>query len=58
MREAPRLFTLPEVSERLHKSTRWMQDFLRERPFGRKAGRTWLFTEDDIAAIIEALPCP
>ncbi len=57
-RPAPRLMTIPEVAERLHKSTRWMQDFLRQNPFGRMAGRTRLFTEADIAAIIEALPCP
>ena len=58
MIEAPRLFTLPEVAERLHKSTRWMQYFLRDNPYGRMAGRTRLFTEEDIAAIIEALPSP
>jgi hypothetical protein len=56
--EVPRLFTLTEVAERLHKSTRWMQYFLRENPFGRMAGRTRLFTEEDISAIIEALPSP
>src|ERR1700722_8529621 len=58
MRAAPQLFTLAEVAERLHKSPRWMQYFLRDNPFGRMAGRTRLFTEEDIAAIIEALPCP
>ena len=57
-RAAPRLLTLPEVAGRLHKSPRWMQDFLRNNPFGRMAGRTRLFTEADVAAIIEALPCP
>ena len=35
-----------------------MQDFLRNNPFGRMAGRTRLFTEADVAALIEALPCP
>jgi hypothetical protein len=54
--EAPCLFSLAEVAERLHKSPRWMQEFLRDKPFGRMAGRTRLFTEADIAAIIEALP--
>ena len=57
-RAAPRLLTLPEVAGRLHKSPRWMQDFLRNNPFGRMAGRTRLFTEADVAALIEALPCP
>jgi hypothetical protein len=56
--EIQRLFTLPEVADRLHKSTRWMQYFLRDNPFGRMAGRTRLFTEDDVIAIIEALPAP
>jgi hypothetical protein len=57
-RAAPRLLTLPEVAGRLHKSPRWMQDFLRNNPFGRMAGRTRLFTEADVTALIEALPCP
>ena len=57
-RPAPCLLKIEDVASRLHKSTRWMQDFLRENPFGRMAGRTRLFTEADIAAIIEALPCP
>ena len=50
MIEAPRLFTLQKVAERLRKSRRWMQDDC-ANPFGRKTGRTWLFTEVDIFAI-------
>jgi hypothetical protein len=58
-------FTIGEVAERLHKSRRWPQDFLRAtpcgsdgRPFYRLAGRTKLFTADDISRIFEALPSP
>jgi hypothetical protein len=50
------LVTVAEVAARLHKSKRWLQEFLREKPFGRSAGRTRLFTEEDIAAIIDSLP--
>src|SRR5215831_4847341 len=59
------LLTIEDVSERLHKSPRWLHDFLRHnpsdrrgRPFYRCAGRTKLFTEADILRILEALPCP
>lgn len=54
----PVLFTLDVVAERLHVSRRWLQGFLRGRPFGRMAGRKRRFTEDDLAEIIEALPHP
>src|ERR1700722_347334 len=52
------LYPLPDVAARLHKSPRWLQSYLREQPFGRMAGRTRLFTESDILALIESLPCP
>lgn len=58
MSRAPDLMTMDQLAERLHKSRRWLQYFLRDHPYGRMAGRTRLFTEADIAAIIEALPCP
>src|SRR5579863_3011610 len=47
---APRaspLLTLGDVAGRLKKTERWMKDFLRAHPCGRKAGRTRLFTEQD-----------
>jgi len=56
--DGPRLLTLDEAAARLRVSRRWLQGFLRNRPFGRMAGRRRLFTEDDFAAIIEELPCP
>jgi hypothetical protein len=49
---------MDEVAQRLHKSRRWLQDFVRDHPFYRLAGRTKLFTEGDIARLVEALPCP
>jgi hypothetical protein len=33
------LFTVDDVAQRLHKSRRWLQNFLRGRPIGRLAGR-------------------
>ena len=56
--DAPVLLTLDEVAARLHVSRRWLQGFLKGRPFGRMAGRKRLFTEDDFVSIINALPCP
>jgi hypothetical protein len=35
-----------------------LQDFLRDHPHYRLAGRTKLFTDADILRLIEALPCP
>jgi hypothetical protein len=52
------LFTVDDVAQRLHKSRRWLQTFLRDRPIGRLAGRTRLFTEYDVLRLIEELPCP
>lgn len=54
-----------DVAKRLHKSERWLRDWLSRhpqdvhgRPFYRLAGRTKLFTSADVARILEALPCP
>ena len=47
------VYTMDEVAERLHKSRRWLQDFIQRYPFYRLAGRTKLFTEGDIARLIE-----
>ena len=55
---APTLHTMAEVAERLGTSKRWLQGFLSGRPYARMAGRARVFTEGDIAQIIEALPCP
>jgi hypothetical protein len=55
---APTLHTVAEVVQRLGTSKRWLQGFLSGRPFGRMAGRSRVFTESDIAQIIEALPAP
>lgn len=60
MRPAPQtaLLTLDEAAARLHVSRRWLQGFLRGKPYGKMAGRKRLFTEIDVAAIYEELPCP
>lgn len=52
------IFQMEEVAAQLGKSRRWLQDFLRDRPYGRMAGRKRLFTESDVATLIEELPCP
>jgi hypothetical protein len=57
-RELLILFTIDELAARLHKSRRWLQAFLRGRDIGRLAGRTRLFTEGDVARLIQELPCP
>jgi len=49
---------MDEVAKRLHKSRRWLQDFIRVHPYYRLAGRTKLFTENDIICLIKALPYP
>src|SRR5262245_66361965 len=52
------LHTMDEVAGKLRKSRRWFQDFLQDHPYYRRAGRTKLFTDEDVNRLIEALPCP
>ena len=47
---------MTEAAERLGKSKRWLQEYLRKNPAGRMAGRTRLFTEEDFAALLRSLP--
>ena len=54
----PDFFTLEEVASRFRVSRRTLQDFIRLHPYYRRLGRRKLFTEDDIARLYEALPCP
>ncbi len=54
----PAIYSLDDVAQRLHKSRRWLQNFLRGRPIGRLAGRTRLFTDSDVVLLIQELPCP
>jgi hypothetical protein len=42
------VYTMDEVGQRLHKSRRWLQDFIRINPYYRMAGRTKLFTVTDL----------
>ena len=53
--EADRFLTMTEVAARIRKSKRWLQEFLRTRPLGKVIRRKRLFSEDDVAAIIDAL---
>ena len=56
--EVTTLYTMVQVAERLHKSRRWLQSFLRDHPYYRLAGRSKVFTEADITKLVESLPCP
>jgi hypothetical protein len=56
MQPIPELFRIEEVAKKLHKSKRWLQDFLRFHPCGRRAGRTLLFTAEDVTYLINELP--
>jgi hypothetical protein len=47
------LYTVDDVARRLHKSRRWLFDFLRQYPCGKMAGRTHLFIEDDVRRLIQ-----
>jgi hypothetical protein len=55
---AAQVLTLGDVAKRLHKSPRWLRDYLRGRSIGKMAGRTPIFVEADVAAIFESLPSP
>ena len=59
-----RTYKLKDAAKVLHKSERWLWGWLEKnradrfnRPFYRLAGRTKLFTDDDLARIYEAMPC-
>lgn len=52
------LHTLKEVAERLRVSRRWLREFIRIHPYYRKADGKKVFTDEDIARLIEALPRP
>jgi len=52
------LFTMNEVARMMRKSRRWLDHFIVDHPFYRKAGRTKVFTETNVRQLIEALPCP
>jgi hypothetical protein len=50
----PLVYDLDEASAKLGKSERWLADKLRARRFpGRKVGRTWKLTQDDLDEIIQ-----
>ena len=61
----PRFYTLAETARTLRKSERWLWDWLKHhqrdcngQPFFRLAGRTKLFSLDDVMRLFKALPCP
>ena len=49
------LHTMDEVAERVHKSRRWLQSFVREHRIGRLAGRKVIFTDTDVAHLNAAI---
>lgn len=52
------MYTVDDVAKRIGKSRRWVLDYVRRRPIGGKAGRTRLFTEEDLAEIAAELLRP
>jgi hypothetical protein len=59
------VLTLDEVACLMHKSRRWLREWLRDnprdaydRPLFGEAGRTLLFTQAHVQRIVETLPCP
>src|SRR5262245_14994901 len=52
------LLTMDEAAKELRVSRRWLQDFIQDHPYYRTAGRKKLFTTEDMARLIGALPCP
>ena len=55
------VYTLDEAGARLHKSRRWLQDWLGDHPADRfgnpffaQLGRTKVFTDDDLNRILAA----
>ena len=56
--------TLDDVAKIIHKSRRWLREWLRDnprdaydRPLYVMAGRTMLFTDQHVKRILESLPC-
>jgi|SRR5271166_134740 len=48
------LMDLSQAAAKLHCSERWLADNLRSRRFpAKKIGRRWMFTENDISAILQ-----
>ena len=56
MAELPKLHTMAEVATMFGKSVRWLQIYMRENPHGRKVGKTRMFTDGDVQAMIDSMP--
>jgi hypothetical protein len=57
MSDAPfAIYKIADVAAKLGKSKRWLEDFLRQNPCGRRAGRTRIFTDEDLARLVQMLP--
>jgi hypothetical protein len=50
------IYRIDDVAKKLGKSKRWLQDFLMKHPCGRRAGRTRIFLEEDVAKLVLLLP--
>src|SRR5712664_2663012 len=49
---------MDEVARTMRVSRRWLQGFIRDHPFYRLCGTKKVFTDEDVARLIGALPCP
>lgn len=52
----PGVYDLPTVAATLGKSPRWLKEWLHAHPCGRKVGRTIVFTDADVQALMESFP--
>lgn len=50
------IYKIADVAAKLGKSKRWLEEFLRQNPCGRRAGRTRIFTDEDLAHLVAMLP--
>ena len=58
VRSRARYYTMNEAAKELRVSRRWLQDFLKDHPYYRMAGRRKIFSAANTDQLFEALPRP
>lgn len=52
----PEIYALAEVAEKMHKTERWITDFLKRQDLEyMRAGNDYLFTDSQLEALFQAL---